>query len=243
MQDYSQAPTQNDFSEMIPNGTLAKGILRIRPYNRDQGIAETPSKSSDSRYLDCEVVVDGGDFHGRKIWTKIGVGGSEKYVNMGRAAIRAILECGYSAGPQNPNGYILNSYFDLDKNGEGVNIAFKVKEEPEKDGYPAKNDIAVFLSPIPESGTLKDWNRLMAGDTKPSANTKPVGQGSSGAPTATARPAWDTGTDAPAPATAGPATGTPQQAQPAPATANPNSAPAWVTGANAAAQGDDEIPF
>lgn len=243
--DFTNAPTQNDFSELVPHGTLAKGLLRIKWFNRDQGLVETQSKSSDARYLDCEITIVEGDFKGRKIFTRIGTAGSEGYCNMGRAAIRAILECSRNAHPQNnPQGYLVDGYQQLDNDGEGAYVAFKVKEEPEQNGYPAKNDIAVFLSPVPESGTKKDWDRLMAGDTKPSANTKAprASGGGGGAPAASAQPAWATGDTAQA--NAQPSTTTQPMQQGAQATPTAPAAapgkPAWL---NSGPTGDDEIPF
>jgi hypothetical protein len=213
--NYADAGGQNDFSELVPHGTLSWAILKLRWYNFDMGIVETPSKSSDAAFLDCELTLVGGDWHGRKVWTRIGTKGSEKYVNMGRAAIRGILEAGFGANPQtNPQGYTIANYSALDKGGEGVKVGIKIKIEPGKDGYQDKNDVAVWLTPNPDGGTRKDWDRLMLGDTKPSAHTtQPRTAGGAAAPAAQAGPSWAQGQ---------PAQNAPTQAAPAPA---PSTAP------------------
>ena len=227
MFNYADAPAQNDFSELIPNGTLAWGLLRIRRYNATAGVVETPSKSSDGQYLDCEITIMDGDWRGRKVWTRIGTQGSEKYVNMGRGAIKAILECGFGANPQNNiAGYELPDYGALDRYGEGVQVGFKIKEEPPQGGYPAKNDVAVFLSPIPDSGTKKDWDRLMAGDTKPSATTRaPVASAAPPVRPEPPAPAWASPAAAPAQAPAQQQMPVaPGQPSPVPQTATPTPA-------------------
>lgn len=225
---FADAESQQDFSDMIPNGTLAFGQLRLKWYNADQGIVETPSKTSEARYLDCEVTIIANPANGaphkyqkRKVFTRIGVAGSEKYVNMGRSAIKAILETGKGASQQNPTGYEIGSYADLDD----LIVAVKVKEEPAKDGYAAKNDIAVWLSPV-DSVTAKDFQRLMTNDTEPkgrAAGAKPAQQ---------AGPAWAAGATPSPTATAA----TPAASQPASAPAqqgNPLAKPAFLGGSTA----------
>ena len=56
-------------------------------------------------------------FAGRKVFEMIGdpqnSGNSEKYREMGTIAITRILEAGRGAGPNNPDGYKINSYDQL----------------------------------------------------------------------------------------------------------------------------------
>jgi hypothetical protein len=203
--NFADAPSQKDFTVLIPHGMLAFGVLSINYYNLDRGMVETPSKSSAAKYLDCEVTVEGGEFNRRKIFTRIGVEGSEAYVNMGRSAIRAILEVGRGAGPNAMGAYAIEGYHELD----GLKVAIKVKEDPEKNGYPAKNEIAVWLSPV-DPATSKDFERLLAGDTAPKNVRAPVASG--GAPAQAAAPAWQR--------PAAPATASPQQ--------TPPSKPSWL---------------
>ena len=206
--DYSNAAPPTDFS-LVPDGTKAFGILKIRPAGPggqpEDWIAV--SKSSDAQYLDCELTICEGPFNKRKIFTKIGVAGSEKYINSGRSAIRALLEVGRGASPANMNAYKINSYGDLD----GLKVAFEVKIEKGTDGYQDKNDVRTWLTPDPgAAGISKKFQALVAAAQ---AGYPAQAGASTGAP-ATAAPAW---------------AGTPPAAQQSATAATPaTSKPAWL---------------
>jgi hypothetical protein len=217
--NYADAPDQRDFSELIPQGTLAWGVLKITPHNLQQGAWETPSKTSDGRYLRADIIIEGGRWDKRHVFTNLTTyNQNEMAVNIGRGQIKAILEVGRGASPENMNAYALASYADLD----GLKVALKVSEEHSA-GYNPKNDVAVFLSPIQ---TVKDWERLMAGDLEPSgiqAIKKPTGAAAAATPTTPAR--WGGGEQAsPVPAPA------PNPVPPvAPGEApSPAAAPSWL---------------
>lgn len=201
MADYSQAPNQQmgDF-DLIPDGTLAWAYFAVRPFNLDQGLIEKESQTTPgNKYLDCELTIAEGEFARKKVWTIIGVAGAEKFVNMGGAQIRAILECGRGAGPGNPAGYVIDDDFGQfwDENrGAPLRVAVKIGIEKGKDGYKDKNTVKAFLSPNPEASSHKDYLALMAGQTvaKPAASK----------PAAAAAPSW--GNPAAAQPTAQPAT-------------------------------------
>lgn len=239
--DYSKFDDQNDFSELIPQGTLAWAILRVRPFNADANIIVTPSKSTDGNgYLDMELTIKEGRWKGRKIWTRPGVAGSSGYVEMGGKAIRAILECGRGASAENQMAYSIESYAELD----GLTVGIKVKEEHQAN-YPSKNDVAVFLSPMQNK---KDWTRLLAGDFEPDKSAvqairKPGAASGSeaaapnarwanggGAPAAQADPEKAAQQAVPAPAAQVAAQAVAAQVAPAPAQAVPATAPAPVAG-------------
>jgi hypothetical protein len=206
--DFSNAPTQQ-FGDggIIPKGTLAWAILTLQPHNADHGIAEKPSQSSDAKYLEVELTIEGGPYDKRKIWDKIGVAGAEKYVQAGHAALRHILEVGKQASPQNPSGYVIDNYFAID----GLKVAIKITVEKGTGGHDDKNRCR-YLSPNTESDTHKDFQKLLAGDTAPPAETAPA------APAAT--PAWGGGS--------GQTPATPAAATPAAATGTPPAKPAWA---------------
>ncbi|OFX03260.1 MAG: hypothetical protein A3E78_12025 [Alphaproteobacteria bacterium RIFCSPHIGHO2_12_FULL_63_12] len=200
--DYSTAPTtQPGSGELLPKGLRHWAILTLRPHNFDMGIAETPSKTTDARYLDVEMTLCNGPFDKRKVWDKIGVGGTEKYVQAGMAAIRHILEVGKKAGPTNMVGYQIESYFALD----GLLVAVRVGVEKGKDGYEDKNNVR-YLSPNPESDTVKDFEALVRGEFMPAPKATPGG--------APAQPAWGPSQAPPPPPPQSPAP-SPMQAPPA----------------------------
>lgn len=180
---YADAGQQYDGSNPIPNGALSWGWLQIRPHNMDQGIVPVPTKDNSGAYLDVEIILEGGPWDKRKVWTRIGVDGKENWVNMGRAAIKAILEVGRGAGPQNPQAYCLK---DLDAGSQyprpdwfelnGLKVAVRIKYEGERinektgEVYKERNDVAAFLTPLDPS-LKKDFDRLLAGDVEPAGGT------------------------------------------------------------------------
>ncbi len=251
--DVSKARDQADFSEIIPHGALSFGVIKIRPFNLDANVIPTPSKSSDAHYLDCEITLAGGAWDKRKIWTKIGIAGSQAYINMGMSAMKAIRETGVGASVQNPALYSMNDYMELD--GLTVGVKIKIESSP---GYNDKNEIAVFLSPV-QDGVKKIWDKLVAGDCAPDPNAiiakrNPKVGAAAGGVVQEQAPRWAAGAAAPAaggtgdalakPASPPPATaasaGTPAVAAAAPAApaaaASVSAAPPWVAAQGAPVQ-------
>ena len=167
--DYSQAPQGQDYSDLLPHGTLVFGFVKVRPFNLQAGVIETTSKNNaENKYLDLELTIKGGPYDKRKIWDKPGVEGSEGYTNAGGAAIRAMLEVGRGASEQNREAYKIENYMELD----GLQCAFRIKIEPGNAQYPnEKNAVAIYLTPL-NPATEKDFTRLVAGDSSPAANLR-----------------------------------------------------------------------
>lgn len=189
MADYSSGPTRQgtDF-ELIPDGVLAKGWLTVEPY---QGGAITPPKDGkENSYLKCKITITEGPFERRIVFTNIMRGPGEKALNMGNAQLRAILEYGNNAGPHNPKGYVLpgdDGEEFMPWTQDGIPVAIKVKakyatDEEKKKGWKDKNEVALFLSPNPESDGHKDFLRLQKGDTGPTKPAAAPAQGTSAPP-------------------------------------------------------------
>lgn len=242
--DFSGAPTdQGGMGELIPDRTRVWAILTVRPFNIQVGQVLTPGKENpDNRYLDVELTVLDGPYARRKIWHKIGLAGSDKWVAQGMSAVRHILEVGReitSFKPGEPR-YRLN-----EQNGERafmelneLRCAVLVGVEKGNAQYPNdKNTVRAFLSPNPASNTNKDFLALVNGDIggqKKDAPLPPMG----------GRAIWGgvTPADAGAPA-ARSAWGQPQTTQ---VTAAPSGGrPAWAAGGPPKAQDDpkNDIPF
>lgn len=154
MMNFSDAESGNggDF-ELIPAGSLLWAYVNVR--------AMDTSKAG-NEYLDIELTVAEGPYARRKIWDMIGISGSEKYVNIGRSNIKAILESGNSAGPENPAGYQIQQYQDL----SGIRVAIKTKIEKgganPSGGFYADKVRPIYLSPNPTGGTFKAFGELAA---------------------------------------------------------------------------------
>lgn len=97
--DFNGAETQDAALANIPNNTLLKVRITIRPGGAGPEGWLTQSKTSDAHYLNTEAVVLEGPHARRRVYTRIGVKGKgvnergeDVYANRGRALIRGILE-------------------------------------------------------------------------------------------------------------------------------------------------------
>ena len=175
--DFSNGAGQTSQSELIPNGQLAFVVIEV---------VGVKSSQSGGQYIDMVLTVDDGQPHARrKIFEKIGdpehAGNTDKYRQMGQAAIARILECCNNAGPANPGGYQLDSYERL----TGARVPIKIGVENGKDGRDDKNRVADWLTPNPKSeAAYKSLQLLMAGTYNAKAATAPAAtMGGFGAPT------------------------------------------------------------
>ena len=98
MHDFNGAEAQQNSFDLIPNGTLVKVRLTIRPGGVGPEGWVTQSRTSDAQYLNTEAVILEGPHTKRRIYTRIGLrgkgaqGADDTYANRGRALIRGILE-------------------------------------------------------------------------------------------------------------------------------------------------------
>ncbi len=231
--DYSQAPQGQDYSDLLPHGTLCFGVVKVRPFNLQAGIIETSGKENpENKYLNLELTIQGGPYDKRKIWDMPGVAGSEGYTNAGGAAIRAMLEVGRGASAQSPQGYCIDNYMELD----GLKCAFRIKTEPGTAQYPnEKNRVAIYLTPL-NPATEKDFARLVSGDSSPATNLRgprKTADGAAASPPAS-QSRWGAQGDSAGPLVQAHHSESLVQAhQPTPATTtpapNPNATPSWLT--------------
>ncbi len=224
--DYSQAPQGQDYTDLLPHGTLCFGVITVKPFNLQAGIIETTSKANEeNKYVSLELIIDGGPYDKRHIWDRPGVAGSEGYTNAGGAAIRAMLEVGRGACAENMAAYSIENFMELD----GLKCAFRIKIEPGTAQYPTeKNAVAIYLTPQ-NPATEKDFARLVAGDSSPAANLRGPQKA---AGVAASPPATQARWGAQAATTAAPASaagnGTAAPTQPNPQQTDPNATPPWV---------------
>ena len=94
--DYSQTADPKDFSQPIPDGTLATVQMRIRPGGVGEGNLLKRTASGDAEMLDCEFVVVDGEYAKRKFWdTFILEGttdGQKEMAKTNRGRLKKILE-------------------------------------------------------------------------------------------------------------------------------------------------------
>jgi hypothetical protein len=148
MIDYNDAEQQPEYS-LIPPNTIARARLILRPGNDSEDTFLTRGKSGDSCYLSCEFTVMEGPFAKRKIFDKIGISGSDGWVNMGKTRIRALLESAKNISSKDMSEAAaearqIDSYDDLN----GLDVVIKVGIESDRSGvYPDKNKVQSVITP------------------------------------------------------------------------------------------------
>lgn len=155
--DFNDAEPQMGFS-LIPDNTFVKVFMIIRSGKED---ALTDSKSSDAKYLDCELSVLEGRYQGRKFWENFVISGGKQNDqgqsiagNISRAKLRAILESARNIkaadiGKAAVTARRIKSFWDLNE------IEFVIKLGVQKakagSGYDDKNRIKTVITPdMPE---------------------------------------------------------------------------------------------
>jgi hypothetical protein len=148
MIDFNDAEPQIEFG-LIPANTIAKARLVLKPGNDFSDSWLTRSKNGESAYLDCEFIILEGQYAKRKIFDKIGIKGSDQWINMGKARIRAILESAINVNPKDMSDAAqqarkISSLEELD----GLEVVIKIGVETDKSGvYQDKNKILSIITP------------------------------------------------------------------------------------------------
>src|SRR6516225_5051764 len=154
--DYSQTADPKDFSQPIPDGTLATVQMRIRPGGVGEDNLLRRTASGDAEMLDCEFVVVDGEFVKRKFWdTFILEGttdGQKEMAKTNRGRLKKILESARGIKKDMPPEQARPLYKADLKDFDNLFVA-KIgmrKGEPKKDGsgnWPDKNFLAAAVGP------------------------------------------------------------------------------------------------
>jgi len=152
--DFNDAEQQNQ-NELIPDGTVAKVRMMIRPGGYDDpaqgwtGGWATQNPNTGSVYLSCEYTIVEGKYARRKVWSLIGLHSPRgpKWANMGRSLIRAILNSARGVHPQDNSPQAaaarrIGSFADLD----GLEFAARIDIEQPNQGEP-RNVIRAAIEP------------------------------------------------------------------------------------------------
>jgi hypothetical protein len=146
--NFNDAEQQTEFT-IIPANTIAKARLTIKAGNDFSDPFLTRSKNGESTFLNCEWVIMEGQFVRRKIFDKIGISGSDVWVNMGKARIRAVLESAKNINPKDMSETAMaarkiDSFSEL----EGLEPIIKIGIEHDRSGiYQDKNRVASIITP------------------------------------------------------------------------------------------------
>jgi hypothetical protein len=146
--NFNDAEAQIEFG-IIPNNTIAKAVLTIRAGNDFSDPFLTRSKDGNATYLSCEFTILEGQFARRKVFDKIGICGSDVWVNMGKARIRAILESAKNINSKDMSETAMaarkiNSFDELN----GLEPIIKIGVEHDRSGvYQDKNRVTSIITP------------------------------------------------------------------------------------------------
>ena len=148
MLNFNNAELQNSFA-LIPANTIAKARLVIKPGNDATEPYITRSKGGDTAYLNCEFIILDGKYVKRKVFDKIGLEGSDRWTNMGKARIRAILESAKGINPKDVSEIAvaarqISSFDELNN----LDVVIKIGIEHDKSGqYQDKNRVIAIITP------------------------------------------------------------------------------------------------
>ena len=191
--DYSDAPPPQ--FEVIPHGTTATFVLRIRPGQVGEDGMLTRSKDGGCEMLVSELAIVDGPYKGRKLferWILAGTtDGHAKSADINRSTLKAILDSALGLKPDDlgPQARAARTV-DL-KQFEGMSFIGRIgieKGRPRNDGsgenWPDKNVLAAVVTP-----DKRDWHPV---EQPPPFNGG--GGGAQAAPAETAspiaRPGW-----------------------------------------------------
>ena len=139
--------------ELIPDGTIAKVSMLVKPGGEGEGGWLTQAASG-NLYLNCEFVVTEGKYARRKFWqvlVLVGVKKNEKgesmSANISKATLRAIVESAKGVDPKDTSEdakakRVLQSFDDLN----GLEFTAKIKIEKGTDGYADKNNLGGVIA-------------------------------------------------------------------------------------------------
>lgn len=191
--DFNSSENQSNF-DLIPNGTLAKVRMSIKPGGYDDqnqgwvGGYATRNENTGSIYLSCEFVILEGEYTKRKVWGIIGLYSNKgpEWGNMGRSFIKAILNSS-SGFSENDNSPAAQSARKINGLGDLDGIEFVAKITTKKDqNEELRNEIRFAITP-----DNKDYKSVMGSIPQVAARTQQnlTQQQTSPAP-ASNRPAW-----------------------------------------------------
>jgi len=226
------APQMAPTGELIPDGTFAKVMLKVRPGGSngatamDAGLLKA-SNHSDAKMLDCELTVTEGAFARRKFWQNFTVAGGKldekgqsKGWNISKSTFRAMIDSAIGLDPADTSQTarekrVIGGLKHLD----GITFAARIMvESSDNPNYRDSNKLANVVLPNEPA-----YAAIMRGDNvAPDPVKAPPRKSSAQTPPAwnAQAPAQPSGSNAPQAPAAQPQSGN----TPPP----PSGAPAWL---------------
>lgn len=148
--------------DLIPAGTIAKVVIAVRDIKHSQ--------STGARYLDLELIIDGGKYDRRRVFGIIcdpwDDKTSEKAKEMAVGTITRIMESIGVFNASNPETY--NAFNDAGIQEVGIAMSAKpvhvvIGIQKGKDGRADKNEVKEWTSPNPKSNGYKSYQLAQSG--------------------------------------------------------------------------------
>lgn len=148
--------------DLIPAGTIAKVVIIVRDIKHSQ--------STGGRYLDIELVVDGGKYDRRRIFSVIcdpwDPATSDKAKEMAVGSITRIMESVGVFNPSSPDTYNVFNNAGIQEVAEAMNtksLHIVIGIQKGKDGRADKNEVKEWTSPNPKSNGYKSYQLAQSG--------------------------------------------------------------------------------
>jgi hypothetical protein len=199
--DYSSAAPPRDNIELIPAGTVASVLMRIRAGNAGEDGWLTRSKDAKKdpcEMLDCEFVLVDGPYARRKFWGNFVLEGTTaghaKAAEISRGVLRSILKSARNIRPDNMSDQARAGRMADLKDFDNITFIARIgieKGKPIKDkpgeNYADKNILAAVITP-----DKKDWHPI---EQSPPFEGGSAGTAATPPPSATpspgvAKPSW-----------------------------------------------------
>ena len=172
--------TGSNSIELIPAGTIAKVVIIVRDIKHSQ--------STGAKYLDLELVVDGGKYDRRRIFSVIcdpwDPATSEKAKEMAVGSITRIMESIGVFNSANPETYNAFNNAGIQEVAEAMNtksLHIVIGIQKGKDGRADKNEVKEWTSPNPKSNGYKSYQLAKTG----AESVSPVVSGTAATPAPT----------------------------------------------------------
>ncbi len=228
------APQMAPMAELIPDGTFAKVMMKLRPGGTngatpmDAGLLKA-SPHSDARMLDCEFTVIEGPYARRKFWQNFTVAGGKldekgqsKGWNISKSTFRAMVDSALGLDPNDVSQVarekrVIGGLKQLD----GITFAARIMvESSENPNYRDSNRLANVVLPNEPAHAA-----IMRGEqVAPEPVNAPPRKAPAQTPAAWSAPTQAGWSSTPRSPAAAPA----QPGAPAAAAATPGGAPAWL---------------
>ena len=169
---------------LIPDNTVARAILTIRPGGSGEG-GWLKTSAAGGLMIDTEWTITDGPFAKRKVWRYMSL--SEKAAPITMRQLRAAIEGHHGIKPEDMSEAAQAKRRVSIEQLSGIDACILIGIEPAKDGYEAKNTIKAVIAP----GEGKYVARGSAAPAAPSnVAAFAAAPAAPAAPAGAAKPAW-----------------------------------------------------